>query len=60
MLFQLEEKGSLSSEELAQFLGISVVLAKERLKTAENYGKCCRDDSIEGLRFYPNWFLTKD
>ncbi|RZC33515.1 vacuolar protein-sorting-associated protein 36 [Asbolus verrucosus] len=54
----LDDKGSLSSEELAQTLGISITLAKERLLTAEKYGKSCRDDSIEGLRFYPNWFLT--
>lgn len=57
---QLEEKGSLSCEELAQLLGISVVLAKERFRTAENLGKCCRDDSMEGLRFYPNLFLTRE
>ncbi|EFA02261.1 vacuolar protein-sorting-associated protein 36 [Tribolium castaneum] len=54
----LDDKGSLSSEELAQALGISVTLAKERLLTAEKHGKSCRDDSIEGLRFYPNKFLT--
>lgn len=53
-------KGSLSSEELAQHLGISVILAKERFKTAEKYGKCCRDDSMEGLRFYPNLFLSRE
>ncbi|XP_065158250.1 vacuolar protein-sorting-associated protein 36 isoform X1 [Atheta coriaria] len=56
----ITERGSLSAEELAQYLGISVVLAKERLKTAENYGRCCRDDSMQGLRFYPNLFLTRD
>ncbi|XP_057666501.1 vacuolar protein-sorting-associated protein 36 [Diorhabda carinulata] len=56
----VEEKESLSAEELSQQLGISLTLAKERLLTAERYGKCCRDDSIEGLRFYPNLFLTKE
>ncbi|KAF5300006.1 hypothetical protein FQR65_LT09262 [Abscondita terminalis] len=56
----LEEKGSLSSEELARFLGISVLLAKERLIITEKCGKSCRDDSNEGLRYYPNWLLTKD
>ncbi|XP_063922885.1 vacuolar protein-sorting-associated protein 36 [Zophobas morio] len=55
----LDDKGSLSSEELAQALGISFTIAKERLLTAEKCGKSCRDDSIEGLRFYPNRFLAE-
>lgn len=57
--FQLEDHGSLTAEELAQALGISVLLAKERLLTAEKHGKACRDESIEGLRFYPNQFLQR-
>ncbi|XP_017783729.1 PREDICTED: vacuolar protein-sorting-associated protein 36 [Nicrophorus vespilloides] len=56
----LTERGSLNAEELAQFLGISVILAKERLLSSERCGKSCRDDSIEGLRFYPNLFLLRD
>ncbi|CAH1159769.1 unnamed protein product [Phaedon cochleariae] len=56
----VDEKGSLSSEELSKSLGISLTLAKERLLTAEKFGKCCRDDAIEGLRFYPNLFLTRE
>ncbi|CAH0561245.1 unnamed protein product [Brassicogethes aeneus] len=56
----LEEKESISAEELSQLLGISTTLAKERLLSTERYGKCCRDDSIEGLRFYPNLFLTQE
>lgn len=48
----------MSVEELAQLLSISLLLAQERLLTAERAGKICRDDSIEGLRFYPNLFLT--
>nr|CAD7396563.1 unnamed protein product [Timema cristinae] len=56
----LAESKSITAEELAQSLGISVVLAKERLITTEKYGKACRDDSIEGLRFYPNLFLQNE
>ncbi|XP_063231751.1 vacuolar protein-sorting-associated protein 36 [Bacillus rossius redtenbacheri] len=56
----IEEKESITAEELAQFLGISVLLAKERLKTTENHGKACRDETLEGLRFYPNLFLQND
>ena len=29
-----------------------------RLLLAEKAGKLCRDDSVEGLRFYPNRFVT--
>ena len=29
-----------------------------RLLLAEQAGKLCRDDSLEGLRFYPNKFLV--
>lgn len=54
---QVEEAKSLSVEELATALSISLLLAQERLLTAERLGKVCRDESIEGLRFYPNLFL---
>lgn len=53
----MENEKSLSAEELARALGISLLLAQERLLTAESLGKICRDDSIEGLRFHPNRFL---
>ncbi|KAM4797198.1 vacuolar protein-sorting-associated protein 36 [Rhinophrynus dorsalis] len=55
----VSEKGSLTSEEFAKIVGMSVLLAKERLLLAENMGHLCRDDSVEGLRFYPNLFLTQ-
>lgn len=53
----MEKSESLSVEELAQILSISLLLAQERLLTAERAGRICRDESIEGLRFYPNRFL---
>lgn len=87
---QVSEKGSLTAEEFAKLLGLSVLLAKERyclmymlhmllhfvltasssclfiltlnvflsyrLLLAEKVGHLCRDDSVEGLRFYPNLF----
>jgi len=53
----VQKEGSLSSEEFADRMKIAVALAKERLLAAERVGKLCRDDSIEGLRFYPNKFL---
>ena len=57
---QIKDKGSVTAMELAQSEGISVVLAIERLLITEKYGKACRDDSIEALRFYPNLFLTQE
>ncbi|XP_072333184.1 vacuolar protein-sorting-associated protein 36 [Scyliorhinus torazame] len=56
----VSERGFISSEEYAKLVGISVLLAKERLLLAEKVGHLCRDDSVESLRFYPNLFLTQD
>ncbi|MGH0164911.1 UNVERIFIED_CONTAM: hypothetical protein FKN15_050604 [Acipenser sinensis] len=55
-LDNVSEKGSLTSEEFAKLLGLSVLLSKERLLLAEKMGHLCIDDSVEGLRFYPNLF----
>ncbi|KAK6056370.1 EAP30/Vps36 family protein [Cooperia oncophora] len=49
--------GSATASELAASHGITVILAKERLLAAEEQAKLCRDDSTEGLKFYPNRFL---
>ncbi|XP_063050390.1 vacuolar protein-sorting-associated protein 36 [Engraulis encrasicolus] len=57
-LDNVSDKGSLTAEEFAKLLGLSVLLAKERLLLAEKMGHICRDDSVEGLRFYPNLFCT--
>lgn len=56
---KLEECGSMSVEESARLEHISVLLAHERFLIAERAGKVCRDESVEGLRFYPNLFLTR-
>uniref|UniRef100_A0A8C5G341 Vacuolar protein-sorting-associated protein 36 n=1 Tax=Gouania willdenowi TaxID=441366 RepID=A0A8C5G341_GOUWI len=55
-LDSVTDKGSLTAEEFAKLLGLSVLLSKERLLLAEKMGHLCRDDSVEGLRFYPNLF----
>lgn len=54
----LESIGNVSAEELSRNIGISVILAKERLLAAEQVGLACRDDTVEGLRFYTNKLLT--
>lgn len=56
----VEEKESISVEELARIKSISMILAQERLLTAERAGNLCRDESMEGLRFYPNLFLKNE
>ncbi|XP_058795295.1 vacuolar protein-sorting-associated protein 36 [Phymastichus coffea] len=56
----IKDRGSITATELAQSAGISVILACERLLMTEKYGKACRDDSIEALRFYPNLFLEQE
>lgn len=55
----VQKQGNLTSEQLSQLLGLSVVLAKERLLMAEKMGGVCRDETVEGLSFYPNRFLTE-
>lgn len=55
----IDEHGSLSAEQLSPLVHIPVILAKERLICAEQKGLACRDDTVEGLRFYPNLFLEK-
>ncbi|VDN89297.1 unnamed protein product [Brugia pahangi] len=50
--------GTCNATKLAKCLSITVILAKERLLAAEAQAKLCRDDTIEGLTFYPNRFMT--
>jgi len=57
---ELQINGSLSAQELSTSIGVPVVLAKEYLLFAEKNGKSCRDESIEGLRFYPNKFIDEN
>ena len=47
---------SITPLELSKAVGLSVVLAKEQLQTVESLGMLCRDESIEGIRFYKNLF----
>lgn len=54
---QIKEQGPLTAQELSRFVGVSIMLANERLLVTEGAGAICRDDSVEGLRFYPNKFL---
>lgn len=55
----LEEKGSITADELSVLSKATLIIAKERLLYLEKEGIACRDDSVEGLRFYPNRFLIE-
>lgn len=50
----------LSAQALAVTAGISAALAKQRLLTAEQRGFVCRDESLQGLQFWPNKFLRNE
>ncbi|XP_059608413.1 vacuolar protein-sorting-associated protein 36 isoform X1 [Phlebotomus argentipes] len=56
---EIREQECLTVEHFARNKGISVLLAQERLFTAERAGRICRDESLEGLRFFPNLFLVE-
>jgi ESCRT-II complex subunit VPS36 len=43
---------------IAQLESVSITLAEEYLSIVELHGDICRDESPEGLRFYPNRFLA--
>lgn len=49
--------GHVSASAYAALKGVSLMVAEEHLRQAEAHGRLCRDDSIQGLRFYPNRFL---
>ncbi|KAI1307208.1 hypothetical protein EDD11_004561 [Mortierella claussenii] len=48
----------LTAVELASAIQISIALAQEQLMMTEARGLICRDESMEGLRFYDNLFAT--
>lgn len=48
--------GFITSMDVAQTLQVSIVLAKEFLLLAEQKELLCRDETIEAIRFYPNFF----
>ncbi|CAG8503745.1 14921_t:CDS:10 [Funneliformis caledonium] len=50
----IQLKGSLSAIELASIEQKSVVLVNEQLQMVEAKGLICRDESIEGIRYYDN------
>lgn len=50
----------LSAEDLSRLCNITVLLARERLLTTERHSQAVRDESTEGIKFYPNLFMTNE
>lgn len=56
-----EEYGrGVTAQETAQHFGWSVGVAVEELEMAEDKGALCREEGIEGIRFWRNLFLTEE
>lgn len=51
------KSGGMTVEEIASTLKINLVLMKELIHGAENYGHVCRDESAEGVKYFENLFL---
>ena len=49
-----------SAQEAAHRFGWSVGVASEELEMAEERGALCREESVEGLRFWENWILEEE
>ena len=49
----------ITAQEAAQRFGWSVGVASEELEMAEEKGVLCREEGVEGLRFWENW-IVKD
>ncbi|CAH0759306.1 unnamed protein product [Diatraea saccharalis] len=54
-----EDNEFLTPVKLSQIANVSVLLAREHLLITERLGMACRDESMEGLTFYPNLFLRQ-
>jgi ESCRT-II complex subunit VPS36 len=48
----------MSAVKIAQAMNVNVVLMKEHMQIAEHEGFVCRDESYEGVQYYPNLILT--
>ena len=47
----------ITAQEAAQRFGWSVGVASEELEMAEEKGALCREEGVEGLRFWENWIV---
>lgn len=49
-----------TAQDAADHFGWSIGVANEELEMAEERGDLCREESIEGLRFWVNWLVRYD
>ena len=49
-----------TAQEAARHFGWSVGVATEELELAEENGALCREEGVEGLRFWRNWLVHDD
>lgn len=49
-----------TAQEAAVRFGWSIGVATEELEMAEEKGALCRDEGVEGIRFFENWILQGD
>ena len=49
----------ITAQEAAYKFGWSVGVATEELEMAEENGALCREESVEGLRFWENWIVEE-
>jgi ESCRT-II complex subunit VPS36 len=54
---EIKKRGPLSAFSLSQALSIPLILAREQLELAEKLLVLCRDETLEGIVFYPNFFV---
>ncbi|KAL3797898.1 hypothetical protein ACHAWO_009771 [Cyclotella atomus] len=52
--------GGITAMDVSRSLKISVLLANEHLMCVEQMGWICRDVTLEGVRFFPNLFVSGD
>jgi len=52
----IKTHGPQTAFDLAKLKSISLSLAQDQLETAEKFGTACRDEALEGITFYPNYF----
>lgn len=53
---QIKTRGPLSAYSLSQVMSVPLILAREQLEEAERQLLLCRDETLEGIVFYPNFF----
>ena len=58
-LLECHEVDGMSAGDLAKECGVPLLLARERLLQAERCAEAVRDESSEGLRFFPNLFFSR-